>query len=362
MREASRESIVTQSTLVNALRFPLAVLVVFSHCVIIRDNVPASLSLAEDNVFLMVELFFRSLGTLAVAGFSVISGYYFFSKAESWTFTDYKVSVLKRVRSILIPYILWNLIAIGAVWIKNKIALAIGFTPGYSEVEMSFITQLPLWKLLIMPFCGPLWYLRELFYLTLLSPIIYWVIKRLGYWSILVAAVPYLFYQYIPTGVSSLILFFFVVGACLGVNKVPFARLLSQYRWLSLASIAFYSILVIFYNDSPLYTTAHSIALVGLLGAVIYWIEQCCHRVWIQQTLIKLSPSVFFIYAIHFIILINLVREGLYYLGVSDIPYGKTLVFFITGGIVTLLSYTLYRVWAWVEPRSLAVLCGGRIK
>lgn len=362
MSRASADSLVSQSALVDALRFPLAVLVVFSHCVIIRDNVPASLSLSDDNIFLMAELFVRSLGSLAVAGFSLISGYYFFAKTETWSFEGYRIAVSKRIRTIVIPYVLWNLITIAAVWLKNQIALYAGFTPGVSESEIYLLSNSSLWDLLLLPFCGPLWYLRELFYLTLLSPIIYWAIRRLGYWSVLLAAIPYIFTGIVPIKVSALILFFFVLGAFLGMRGIAFMSLLHRYKWASVLSLCFYTIWVLFYNDLSLYNSIYNIILIPMLAAVVYWVGSCSRIGRVLHRLRSLSPSVFFIYAVHFILLINLVRDGLYYLGWDAIPHGKTIILFVTGVLVTLISYLLYRVMALVAPKVLAILCGGRAK
>ena len=56
----------------------------------------------------------------AVPTFFLISGYYFFLNTR-FTLATYKDKLRKKIRTILLPYLLWNIIAIGRV-----VALKIG--------------------------------------------------------------------------------------------------------------------------------------------------------------------------------------------------------------------------------------------
>ena len=40
----------------------------------------------------------------------MVSGYLFFLKNDSFTLDDYKGKISKRIKSLLVPYLIWNVI------------------------------------------------------------------------------------------------------------------------------------------------------------------------------------------------------------------------------------------------------------
>ncbi len=48
---------------------------------------------------------------IAVPCFFLISGYLFFKKLEDWNLDMWKGKMVRRVHSLLIPYVLWNILA-----------------------------------------------------------------------------------------------------------------------------------------------------------------------------------------------------------------------------------------------------------
>ncbi|WP_374708419.1 hypothetical protein [Bacteroides thetaiotaomicron] len=51
--------------------------------------------------------------------FFFFSGFFFFRKLEKWSLDFYHLQLKKRVISLLLPYLLWNILMILAVYIKN---------------------------------------------------------------------------------------------------------------------------------------------------------------------------------------------------------------------------------------------------
>lgn len=119
-----------QSESLKALRFPLAVMVVFIHSFGLTDyNLPnwSNLSGMDINVAIQI-LFSHVLSHVAVPAFFLISGYFFFYKVTNFDFATYKGKLRKRVHTLLIPYLLWNALYIlwiviqkvGAFFVKGK--------------------------------------------------------------------------------------------------------------------------------------------------------------------------------------------------------------------------------------------------
>ena len=108
----------TLSQVITALRFPLIVLVLFVHSnfkgvSFAWDNaLKASFSLPIGNINLSLgtsSTLYRSLAPLANPFFFFISGLLFFH-CRQFTRKVYINKIRHRLQSLLIPYILWNLL------------------------------------------------------------------------------------------------------------------------------------------------------------------------------------------------------------------------------------------------------------
>ncbi len=352
----------TSSATIDAMRFPVVLLVVFSHCVLIRANTPATLELSADNLFLATELLFRSFGGFAVAWFALISGYFFFSRTD-YGVSAYATALSKRVSTLLIPYILWNALFILAVWGKNELATLIGFAPGIQPVEQALLANSSWLELFMLPINHPLWYVRELIYLALLSPLIYVLVRYLGAWALVPWGVLYLFPGYLPVSVplSGSIGFYFVLGVVLRRLSFDLFDLSRRLRWLGYIGSIWYVVLVLFLNDIRYYGWSHALALIGLLIGLFNlfaWLRQ--HAPHFFECCGRLAPATFFVYALHAMVIINLVRGSLYASPLGVQPWGPIVIFFATGVLTSLISWVAYRLCSRFCPRLTQVLCGGR--
>ena len=113
-----------QSTIVSRLRFPLILLVVYVH----SFGIPAE----DTNVPLLHSGFYEMVRTLlsgmiahsAVPTFFFISGFLMFYRVEGYSLQLYRTKMRNRFFSLLIPYIIWNLIALG-VWFVRQIDMGL---------------------------------------------------------------------------------------------------------------------------------------------------------------------------------------------------------------------------------------------
>lgn len=132
------------SYLIAILRFPLAFLVVLIHC-----NYGGYKSVVFNYSL-------QNLMFLAVPFFYIISGYNFTKSNKT-----FKYRIKERLSTILLPYILWNTIAY-IVSLRR-----IGF-------------YWPNWDNMVLnPIDFPLWYLRDLFILCMIYPLIWILITKL---------------------------------------------------------------------------------------------------------------------------------------------------------------------------------------
>lgn len=357
-----------QSTLINALRFPLVVLVLISHCILV-ENIGESLT-GLDGVTLLTltNRFARSLGHVSVACFALISGYFFYYKVNQWTAGGYITDVKKRIGSLALPYLVWNLLAIGILWAKNTLALKIGFAPGYSEYEYYLVTNSRILDLVLLPIDGSLWYIRELFYITLVSPLIYLIIRYLKGWGILLLL-----------GVNHLLLpnlmidgtmafnfvfgnigIHFTLGAFLGFYKINMLETFRSYRaFLYVGALSYFAIRTLdcpSWADSllPIATTCFALSALLFAEQVLEWKPR-----WVERA-VSWAPMTFFVYAIHCIVIINLVRGSLYQTPLANSDLGESLIVWLTALGALALSIIAYRISHKLFPRLTSFLSGGR--
>lgn len=155
------------------------------------------------------------LATIAVPTFFVISGFLLYNTVERFNFETYRNKIKRRFHSLIVPYVTWNVIAL---LILLTGSLAAGSDSGFAKIDWTEkvgSVLLPLGN----PPDFPLWFIRDLIYLVMLSPVIYWIINRIGVIFLLIMGV-----LFVTDVCSNQILpfkdiFFFSLGAYFGIKK-----------------------------------------------------------------------------------------------------------------------------------------------
>lgn len=155
------------------------------------------------------------LTAVPVPLFLMISGYLYFNniKIEEGLGVDtYKKKTWARIKSLLVPYLLWNFFVLGLFAVTQSLS-------GNSEVMQKdgykLIADYDLidycksfWALdsTGMPMDGPLWFIRDLFVISLFSPIVYTGVKYLKWLFVIILfalgfcgveiPIPFIDYQY----------------------------------------------------------------------------------------------------------------------------------------------------------------------
>ncbi len=97
----------TDPILIQRLRFPLAVMVVFIH----SGNKP----FVDSGEWIRV-MFADVIPAIAVPLFFLISGYLFFRGLERWNWDEWMKKMYRRVHTLLIPYLIWTTLYIAYVY------------------------------------------------------------------------------------------------------------------------------------------------------------------------------------------------------------------------------------------------------
>jgi surface polysaccharide O-acyltransferase-like enzyme len=167
---------------INSLRFLLIVFVVFIHNYVTEVNFSGGTEIYE--IPLYVEkiryLISQIIARVAVPLFFLISGFLLYIKE-----TKYTTTLRKKCRTILLPYILWNILSI----IFFFIAQSFSFTKPYFANNIIrnfdlidwidvFIGKFTTLRQYQYPLVYQFWFLRDLFILYLLYKLIKKIVDK----------------------------------------------------------------------------------------------------------------------------------------------------------------------------------------
>ena len=121
---------------------------------------------------------------IAVPFFFIVSGYMLARDLKG----GYKAAITKRARSLLLPFVLWNVL----FWLFSIALQNIDNLVNGREMELWIptVSQFGLWYT-DCPLLTPLWYIRALFVLACISPVLLCCTKRFSYWFLLILLVIY---------------------------------------------------------------------------------------------------------------------------------------------------------------------------
>lgn len=348
-----------QSRTVDWLRYPLMLLIVVLH-----TDTPLLFQLSQSGASAICFYIFRTVAKLAVPLFFIISGYYFFRQPDAFTREAYVSKIRKRARTLLVPYLFWNYFVWAfqmtivvlqghADWIPgdafapaNILDVIVGWGEGYNGMPKDF----------------PLWFLRDLMMVCLLSPLLHLLLKSKRPYVLLLFAAFYLmpwpagwhpFFERFPSA-----LLFFSVGAYMGIHKqnmVAMARRVPL--WLGIALPTLFVVLrcMTHNNLQTLEENLFSIvAVVPTMQIASMMVERCS-----LKPVSFIADSNFLLFVLHPILIIYLISNPL--LGhVSNTVLHFWAVFIAEILVSAVSCVVLYAILSRLLPRTTSLLTGGR--
>lgn len=348
------------SNVLESMRFPLIFLVVIAHMVPF-DSPQVRLSWDSHDIYTLVsEMISHNLARLSVRCYFLISGYYVFKKMVEWGEGFYTAQLQKKVRTLLIPYLLWNAILMLAITVKHHTFIQLGLRgdEGYTYVSESS------WYILFWggPINFPLWYLRDLICMTLLIPLFYYWFRYTKIYGLILLILLYVgvIELRIP-GLSTTAFMFFGAGAYFAMYKKDLLRFCAQIRFPSIVLALILLGIATAYNGTAYHE--HIVRLFILVGvvAVINVFDMLNDHKGIQRRLVALAPTTFFIYVVHEIYIINWLKGGWARLPIAESGWGKLLGYFVVPCLCIAVCIGLYYLLKRFLPEFLRMATGGRM-
>jgi surface polysaccharide O-acyltransferase-like enzyme len=345
------------------LRFPLIVCVVFIHAY--ASNVVTAEGAVGVTHPSYVADFLRNfvsqgVARVAVPLFFLISAYLFFFGIE-WSKHSYLLKLTSRVRTLLIPFIFWNVVTLMAIALAQHIpATKVFFSGGNPLIAtygfFEFIDA--IFGITRSPIAYQFWFIRDLILLVLLTPAIYLLIKHVPLICLSLLSLNWLL-ELLPLSMPSPeALLFFSVGACFGLSK---KSLFSHDKYGVVVLVSYLVVVTVSTvgTNQPFQPYLHKLGIVlGVLSA-LYSSKLVMRHVQLSQLLIGLSASSFFVYAAHEPLL-TVLRKISFSLVQPANSLSVLALYFLIPTITILLTIFAYRVSVQVVPKFTRMVVGGR--
>lgn len=340
--------------IIDVFKLLLIAGVVLCHCNLISD-VSNTASVAGKDVIAFNDILLK----VCVPSFFVISGFLFFKGLNDFSWSIYKSKLSRRVRSLLVPYLLWNIFCaalfvfkvewlhfpgLGIIDVNGRIDIA-KFLLGFVYIKEADGT----------PFAFAFWFIRNLMLVVFLTPAVYFIAKR--WWSLVLFLVPEFM-----LGINLLEISWFVVGSALAIHGLTPNSICADKSPVFLVSgLLYFSFGWGFYTWETIPVASRLLLDIETVCGFIFLyglaerIEKFCDCMLLRT----LCSATFFIYAFHqCFCAVN--RK--FWISVFDCDKFTGLLGGYFASFLSLLSisFAVYIILKRIAPRFTGILTGGR--
>lgn len=343
------------SAAIKWLRFPLIFLIIMLHCYSVQR-----LEGNRETYFKVVYPFALWLGETGVPCFFFISGYLFFLSKKT-----YLQKIITRIHTLLIPYILWNLLLL----IIYLIVYACGhplviFNTNISDFNITDYIRL-FWdrgefdRGNSAPLLCPLWYIRNLLVMSVLSPFLYYIIKYIREAFLLAVAV-----WWVNTNDNAFTpqtILFFGLGAYFSIFGInPLKKVVENKRlFLTFFSLlASIDIIVHVSISTPFNLMIHRLALLFNIPAMFLLAYIMIRKSHNRYTSF-LSQAAFIVFCVHYPIVLVL-RKICVIVFANSTDIVHIILYFVCVILTTSLSVGFYWILNTFFPYIKSFLSGNR--
>ena len=355
------------SNTISFMRFPLAVMVVLIHATLIYEqkNGTPYINEIDTPIYCGVDFLFRqSICSLAVPLFFFISGMLFFWNIEKLNLKIFERKIKTRITSLFIPYIFWNLLILVYVLLVQQIF------PGIMSAKNKLVSDYSVldflncfWNMSLVnngggnfPIDGPLWFIRDLIIMNLLSPAVYFVLSRLKGWGAMALFAIWFFDLLSKFGNFSTAILFYSFGAYWGITKSNILEKTEKFHQLIMGGYIILLILALIYKNVD--TVPYLFKIEKAFGFLsILWMSFFCSGKYHFSKL--LTGATFVMFAVHSDILKVFIKI-FFKMSPWHFDTFYVLAYFILATVAIVLSVSFYWMLNRCMPRFCRFISGGR--
>ena len=338
---------------ISWLSLPLIFLIILLHCYS-TVSIPGN----HATYFKLVYPFSLWLGETGVPGFFFISGFLFFLSQKS-----YKNKLKTRINTLLIPYILWN----GILTLAYLASYFLGYPQDINGKNVSEYDLVDYARLFwdrgsydngnFVPILCPLWYIRNLLIMSVLSPVFYYLIKYSG--ELFLAAIAIWWMTTYHNAFIQQTVLFFCLGAYFSIHKIDPLRHTIRFKTLFLMLCIVFALGDIFTHtiySISINLQIHRLALLFNIPTMLLIANYCTKKGLSSSTL---SNSAFIVFATHYPIVVVLRKFcASQFANSSDLTH--VLLYWACVLIATISSIGVYIILNKYFPKTKNILSGRR--
>lgn len=335
------------------LRFPLIAAVVLLHS---GENGVTG----PDLYSTLCTVLSHGILKIAVPCFFLISGFLFFGGLEEWNTPRWKEKIRRRCRTLLIPYLLWNIIAFVVGYLYGLLRASVN---GWALTSVTDALAQVGWINMFWgctlgcPVDYPLWFLRDLIIFVAITPAVFWLVKKTKIPGLVV-----MFLAFWPCCSRDLEgLFYFCLGAWMRIEtKDPLDIFLKGKWWSYAISTILLVAIALTYREHHLVYEFIKYAFVASGVCATF----CFASMLLDNGLVKMRPwlakASFFVYCSHAVLILHDISNFIVLHLLPDTVAMACVGLFLRAALAIGICLGLYWLMERMTPRTLAILTGGR--
>ncbi|MFK2013248.1 acyltransferase family protein [Bacteroides fragilis] len=249
-----------QLKVISVIRFPLIIGVVFIHAHFTEvDGISIYQTSLYPSYTFVSMLLSDVLARIAVPFFFFHFRFSFFFYKTNFSFNVFKSKLSKRIKTLLVPYLFWNLIVLlfyffcqyfFSLYISNTTKMIsdfswIDFLASFWNIHKDSNSEYPI--------CFQLWFIRDLIVTIIFTPLIYFFVKYIFKIGIVLIGLCWFFDYKIPIcGLNIAAMFFFSLGAYFSIHKQSFVKVVES-RFIGLSLLYLFLICLAIYLGQTTY-------------------------------------------------------------------------------------------------------------
>lgn len=332
---------ISSSDVISQLRFPLIVLVTYAHSYGALSPDYSLVATGFDGYALLRLLVSQSLVKVVVPLFFIFSGYLFFRQTGQWSWRVYGEKLRRRVVTLLVPYVVWNLLMAAKLRTFSwQVFWTFWSQAGHQTDWLGYDNWMTA------PADMPLWFLRDLMVVTLLTPVLYLVLRHVG--TLFVGLLTLLYLSgvcaFTLPGLSAYAVYFFSLGAWLSIGRHD---LVAAARRVEVAAYVLSLLLLVAMLLSwhlPMFSSLMLAFRLTGAAAVL-----CLTSRLLSATTSRLPQwivrSSYFLYLAHYVIFLSFVDDGLFLVFGTTSTLSLCLHYLLAPLVKAALLVAVYQAW-----------------
>lgn len=281
-----------------------------------------------------------------------LAGFLFFQNIKSDILVSYKSKIKGRVRSLVIPYFAWNLMAFGLYLLLVHYGI-----PSYlvDNFQSLYASKNVIDLIFHVPVDEHLWFIQDLIVVSILSLPLYYILKGKKWYNLLVLVVLAIMVNQVKmASIAS-----FAVGAYVGINCKDLMQKKHDSVWLLMFGIMCTSILTIIQLTKAL--PLNALFMLSWITALTLWMAYDVIGMRNRLIVTKAGGArkyFFFVYLAHDPLL-SIVCKKLSAWSLNGLVESVVLYFVVFAGIIILIALAGFLMDKYLH-KLFALLTGGR--